>query len=213
MLRGRWIVLGIVIASLASTSLAAAQLEEVGLRIDLTLQPFRQGGAVIWNFALGVFARIGLSEAWGARASLGFDLLSFGPYGSLGLLRAVGSGIVLAGNLNLQWVPHSAMLLTSADAGVLFNLKVGPSARLSLASFPLSWTIASQGGDVASALSFTPSLTVDGATIASGGLVIGGAVTLSALQVPSILGSAAVVPLGGGWVLVPRLTGHVGYAP
>ncbi|MEW5825231.1 MAG: hypothetical protein AB1778_00160 [Candidatus Bipolaricaulota bacterium] len=210
--RSRAVVTLAVVVALAGSAVGA-EVSEFGMRFDLTLHPFRESGEVRWNFALGAFVLLRLNDAWGVRAAAGFDLLNAGPYGTVGILRGVGSNVVLEGNVYVHWLGQAGLLTTTADAGARLHLGVGNDARLSVATFPLTWTIAARGGEISSAIGFTPSLTVDGALVLSTGLVVGEAVTLAALPVPAGLPVDPVLPLGSGWMLIGRLTTHIGFAP
>ncbi len=157
----RWRRVGAVVVAVA-VGLAglghAADLREIGLRIDLTLQPLYAGDAVRWNFDLGGYALVVLAQGWGVRAAAGFNVLSAGPYLGIGLLKAIGSSTALEGDVRLQWTFGVGSPVTTAGAGIRF---AGAADGLfyELAAFPVSWTLASVAGAPA-AFAFSPSFTV-----------------------------------------------------
>ncbi len=206
----RWRRVGAVVVAVA-VGLAglghAADLREIGLRIDLTLQPLYAGDAVRWNFDLGGYALVVLAQGWGVRAAAGFNVLSAGPYLGIGLLKAIGSSTALEGDVRLQWTFGVGSPVTTAGAGIRF---AGAADGLfyELAAFPVSWTLASVAGAPA-ALAFSPSFTVGGGSSLATGLEFGQAVTVTFL--PASPGGRPVLPVRG-WMLSPRLTSHVGLA-
>ncbi len=190
------------------SSAQAASVREVGLRVDLTLQPLYAGSEVHWDFDVGAYALIEFNDAWATRVSAGFDVLSAGPYLGVALLRGLGAGFALEGNLLVQWAFSSPVPVATAAAGVRV---AGAADALfyELAAFPASWTLASVAGAPAT-FSFSPSVTVGGGLQLATGLQFGEALTLTLLHVPS-LAVRPVWSIGNGWMLSTRLTTHLGY--
>ena len=189
-------------------SAQAASVREVGLRVDLTLQPLYAGSEVHWDFDVGAYALIEFSDAWATRVSAGFDVLSAGPYLGVALLRGLGAGFTLEGNLLIQWRFSSSVPVATAEAGVRVAGAAG-GLFYELAAFPASWTLASVAGASAT-FSFSPSVTVGGGFELATGLQFGEAVTLTLLRVPS-LSVRPVWPIGGGQMLSMHFATHLGY--
>jgi hypothetical protein len=207
-MKGRRILATVmVIVVCAGASAAAAELREVGLRIDLTLQPLYADSQVHWNFDVGGYALMAFNAGWAVRASAGFDVLNAGPYVGIGLLRAIGSSFALEGDLTMQWTFGSAAPVTTAAAGARFAGSAG-GLFYELAAFPASWTLASVAGAPA-AFSFSPSLTVGGGFALETGLEFGEAITVTFLPLPATA-ARPVLPVGAGWMLSTRLTTHLG---
>lgn len=206
----RWRRVGAVVVAVAFGLAGlghAADVREVGLRIDLTLQPLYAGDAVRWNFDLGGYARIALAQGWGVRATAGFSVLSAGPYLGIGLLKAIGSSTALEGDVRLQWTFGTGTPVTTAGAGIRL---AGTADGLiyQLAVFPVSWTLAPVAGAPA-AFAFSPSFTAGGGFSLATGLEFGQAITVTFLSAPP--GGRPVLPVGG-WMLSTRLTSHLGLA-
>jgi hypothetical protein len=201
----------LVLTAGVACSAVALDVLEVGVRIDLALQPVRVGTAVHWDFAVGGYGLVRLDEGWGGRASAGYDVLNAGPYVSLGLARAVMSNVLLEGNVTFQWNFRESVSAANLDAGVRFTSGPGSAQRTSLAIFPASWTLNMATGQP-TAFSFSPSFTAEGALVIGTGLLVGEAVTATFLRLPS-LADQPVLALGGGWMLATRFTTRFGYVP
>lgn len=185
----------------------AAELREVGLRLDLTLQPLYAGDVVHWNFDIGGYALLALGPGWGVRASAGFDVLSVGPYVGIGLLRAVGSSLAVEGEALIQWTFGVSTPVATAGVGARW-VGGGDSLIVQLAAFPLNWTLSSIAGAPAMFM-FSPSVTVGGGFALVTGLEFGQALTLKFLAAPP--GARAVLPMGG-WMVSTRWTSLLGLA-
>jgi hypothetical protein len=207
-MKRRWcLALLMVVVMCIGIAAAAADLREVGLRIDLTLQPLYANTQVHWNFDVGAYALVAFGAGWAGRASAGFNVLSAGPYVGIGLLRAIGSSFALEGDLTMQWTFGHAAPVTIATAGARF---AGASDRFfyELAVFPASWTLASIASAPAT-LSFSPSFTIGGGLVLQAGFRFGEALTLTFLPIPATA-AQPVLPVGAGWMLSTRLTTHLG---
>ena len=202
-------LLVLVLGAGVACSAAAMDVLEVGVRIDLALQPLRVGSAVHWDLAVGGYGLVRLDESWGGRASAGYDILKAGPYLSLGLARTVTANILLEGNMSLQWNFRERSSTANFDAGARFRSNPGALQRWSLAIFPASWTLDMVTGQ---STAFSPNVTADVAVQSETGLLFGEAVTVTFLRVPSLAGQP-VIALGGGWMLATRLTTRIGYVP
>jgi hypothetical protein len=202
-------LLVLVLGAGVACSAAAMDVLEVGVRIDLALLPLRAGSAAHWDLAIGGYGLVRLSESWGARGSVGYDILNAGPYLSLGLARTVTANILLEGDMSLQWNFREHSSAANVDAGVRFRSNPGALQRWSLAIFPASWTIDMVTGQ---STAFSPRVTADAAVQSETGLLLGGAVGVSFLRRPSLAGQP-VMALGGGWMLATRLTTRIGYVP
>ncbi len=196
----------VVLIGIAS-SVHAAELREVGLRVDLTMQPVYAGSEIHWNFDVGGYALFAFSAGWAVRASAGFDVLSAGPYVGIGLLRALGSSIALEGDVVIQWTFGQPTPVTTAGAGARFAGSAG-GIFYEVGAFPVSWTLASVAGAPA-AFSFSPSFTVGGGFALETGLRFGEDITLTFLPVPSA--ARPVMPIGAGWMSSVRLTSRLGF--
>jgi hypothetical protein len=190
---------------------AAMDLLEVGVRIDLALQPLRVGNAIHWDFAVGGYGLVRFNEGWGARAAAGYDVLNAGPYLSLGLSRSVVASVLVEGNVTFQWNFLKRSSAANLDAGVRFTSGPGSLQHTSLAIFPASWTLNMATGQPTS-FSFSPSFTAEGALVLGTGLLVGEAVSAMFLRVRS-LADQPVWPLGDGWMLATRFTTRFGYVP
>jgi len=202
-------LLVLVLAASVACSAAAMDVLEVGVRIDLALQPLRVGSAVHWNLAVGGYGLVRLSESWDGYAAAGYDILDAGPYLSLGLARTVTTNVLLEGDMSLQWNFRERSSTARVDAGVRFRSSSGALQRWSLTAFPASWTVDMATGQ---STAFSPNVTVDAAVQSKTGLLVGEAVTVTFLRVPSLAGQP-VIALGGGWMLATRLTTRIGYVP
>ncbi len=203
---GVWLLF---IAVAAAVSAQAMDVREVGVRIDLALQPLYENGAARWDFAVGGYALVDISGAWTVRAGAGYDLLGAGPYLSLGAARSVTEHIWLEGDVSYQWSFSASGPTIAADAGIRFTGPATGTTRSELAIFPASWTLASRQG-APLAFAFSPSFTLYGAVAPGSDLLFGEAVTVTFLRVPS----PSVQPvwdIGGGWMLAARLATHFGY--
>ncbi len=207
-MKGRWI-LAVVMLVVVCTGMSAdaVNLLEAGLRVDLTLQPAYAGSEIHWNFNVGGYALLAFNAGWAIRASGGFDVLNAGPYAGVGLLRALGSSLVLEGDIVIQWTFGQSTPVTTAGAGARF---AGSSGGIfyEVAAFPAGWTLASVAGAPA-AFSFSPSFTVGGGFTLETGLRFGEDVTMTFLPVPPA--ARPVLPVGAGWMLSTRLTSHLGF--
>jgi hypothetical protein len=190
---------------------AAMDILEVGVRIDLALQPLRVGSAIHWDFAVGGYTLVRFNEGWGARASAGYDVLNAGPYLSFGLARSVVTSVLVEGNVTFQWNFLQRSSAANLDAGVRFTSGPGSPQHTSLAIFPASWTLNMATGQP-TAFSFSPSFTAEGALVLGTGLLVGEAVSATFLRVRS-LADQPVWPLGDGWMLAARFTTRFGYVP
>lgn len=205
-----WVPAAVVLLfGVVAATAAGAEWREVGVQVELTLQPLYANGAAHWNFDLGGYALVFLNEGWSLRASAGFDVLNVGPYASLAALRTVVDNVFLEGAVTFQWSFRSSTPTATAGAGIRFMGASSASARSQLAIFPASWTLSSISG-APLAFSFSPSFTVDGAIVLETGLLFGEAATVTFHRVPS-LSVQAVWPIGGGWMLSTRLTTHLGF--
>jgi len=202
-------LLVLVLAAGVACSAAAMDVLEVGVRIDLALLPLRVGSAVHWDLAVGGYGLVRFSESWEGRASAGYDILNAGPYLSLGLARVVTANILLEGDMSLQWNFRERSSTAKVDAGVRFRSSPGALQRWSLAAFPASWTVDMATGQ---STAFSPNVTADAAVQSETGFLLGGAVAVTFLRVPS-LADQPVIALGGGRMLATRLTTRIGYAP
>jgi len=202
-------LLVLVLTAGVACSATAMDVLEVGVRIDLTLQPLRVGSAVHWDFAVGGYGLVRFNEGWGAHASAGYDVLNAGPYLSLGLARTVTANVLLEGDMSLQWNFRERSSAARVDAGVRFRSSPGALQRWSLAIFPASWTVDMSTGQ---SMAFSPNVTADVAVQSETGLLFGEAVTVTFLHVPS-LADQPVIALGGGWMLSTRFATRVGYVP
>ena len=63
-------LLVLVLAASVACSAAAMDVLEVGVRIDLALQPLRVGSAVHWDLAVGGYGLVRLDESWGGARRL-----------------------------------------------------------------------------------------------------------------------------------------------
>jgi len=207
-MRRRWILataaLGLLCVGVAAES---AGLREIGLRIDLTLQPLYANNEVHWNFNIGGYALVTFGPGWGLRASAGFDVLHAGPYLGIGALRALSPRLLVEGDLTMQWGGAARTPITTAGAGLRLAGAVPGGLAYQLAVFPVSWTLASVAGAPAT-FSFSPSFTVGGGFLLETGFQFGEAVTMTFLQAPAA--AAPVLPLGEGWMLSARLTSNFG---
>jgi hypothetical protein len=211
-MRTRRIGLLVLVLTAGIACLAMAMdISEVGVRIDLALQPFRVGSAIHWDFVVGGYTLVRFNEGWGARASAGYDVLNVGPYLSLGLARTVVESVLLEGDVTFQWNFLKRSSVASLDAGVRFISGPRSAQHTSLAIFPTSWTLNMATGQPTS-FSFSPSFTAEGALVLETGLLVGEAVSVTFLRVPS-LADQPVLALGGGWMLATCLTTRIGYAP
>jgi hypothetical protein len=204
-------LLVLVLTAGVACSATAMDVLEVGVRIDLALQPLRVGSSIHWDFAVGGYGLVRFNEGWGAHASAGYDVLNAGPYLSLGLARSVADSVLLEGDVTVQWNFLKRSSAANVDAGVRFTSGPGSAQHTSLAIFPASWTLNMATGQPTS-FSFSPSFTAEGALVLETGLLVGEAVSAAFLRVPS-LADQPVLALGGGWMLAARLTTRFGYAP
>jgi hypothetical protein len=188
----------------------AAELTEVGVRVDLSMRPLRESGAVLWDAALGAYATFSLNESWEARILAGFDVGQTGPFFGASLLRAIAPYALLEGNALLQWGRRTGFL-TVVTAGGRVLPDVGPSHRLSIGILPLAWTLTGTHNPVGTAFTLGPSLTVDAGTLLNSATLFGEAITLHLHPLPA--GPARPVWPIGGFALSLRLTTHVGYVP
>ena len=203
-------VLGLAVAvMLSGTSVFAGAMDvrEVGVRLDLTLQPVYAGDAVHWDFDLGGYCLFALGPAWDVRASAGFDVLSAGPYLGIGLVRILSPSLAVEADSLIQWSFGSPTPV--ATVGVGARLAGGAEGlTYQVAAFPANWTLASVAGMPAT-FSFSPSVTVGGGIALATGLEFGEAITVKFMPAPP--GVRAVLPMGG-WVLSTRLTSLLGFA-
>ncbi len=207
-MRRRWIVVAaLVLAFGCGTAAQAADLREVGMRVDLTLQPLYAGEDIHWNFDLGMYALVAFGAGWAVRASAGFDVMSAGPYAGIGVLRAIGSHLAIEGDLLIQWTFGASTPVAVAGAGARY---AGSADNLfyQLAVFPVSWTFASTAGAPA-VFSFSPSVTAGGGFIVDTGLEFGEAITVTFHRIPS-LAVRPILPIGSGWMLSTRFTSNFG---
>jgi hypothetical protein len=210
-MKGRWarVAVALALAVLgAGVAAGAAEVREVGLRVDLSLQPLYAGSEVHWNFDIGAYALVAFNPTWGVRASAGFDVLSAGPYVGVGLLRALGPHLALEGDILVQWSFASPTPVATAGAGARFA-GAGGGLFYQLAAFPVSWTLASVAGAPAM-FSFSPSFTVGGGFELATGLQFGQAATITFLRIPP-LAVRPVLSAGAGWMLSARITSNLGW--
>jgi hypothetical protein len=186
----------------------SAGVREVGLRIDLTLQPLQVDGEARWNFDIGAYALFTFGAGWGLRTSAGFDVLHAGPYLALGALRALSPHLLAEGDLSMQWSAGAHGPVSTAGVGMRFAGGSPGGLSYQLAVFPVSWTLASAAGAPAIA-SFSPSFTFGGGFLLETGLEVSEAVTFTFLRMPTPA-APPVLPLGSDWVLSTRLTSNVG---
>jgi hypothetical protein len=200
------------LALLAAFSVGcAAQLSEIGVHVDLTMEPVLTNSGIRWDAAIGAYAVFGTSSPWGFRLSAGFDVGEMGPYGNIGAFRALAPYATFEADATLRWTARSGFVSTMSVGGRLIP-DVGPGHRLSFGTFPLTWTLININGRIGSRFALTPNLIVDGSILTGGHTLFGETVTLNLQQIPASLGRP-VWSLGGDLALSLRLTTHAGYLP
>jgi len=186
----------------------AIELAEVGLQIEIGLRPFTFGGSPRWDFQIGAYARLTLSDQYSARVIAGTGVTPFSPFFDIFLARPMTDEWTLEGELTLVIIPARSV---SASAHVGTRLTIGepPAERWELASFPLGWRLEAKDGAIRGAFLLSGNLLLDLTLASPGPLLIGQGVRFHIAR-EAWSDAPSVLSIGSGWAMGFDLMTHIG---
>jgi len=186
----------------------AIELTELGVQLNLRLEPYRQAGRARWWITVGAYGRISFDEEWRLRVVAGSGITAFAPFADLGLVRVYTPHLMVEGNLRLESLPRRG-LLSTARLGGRYVSNPTTGTRVEVTSLPLGWRLSSHGSQLRGDLFLKANLTLDVTIGSPNAGLIGQGVVLHVCR-REVGTEPPVVPLGGSWLLSTELITHIG---
>jgi len=186
----------------------AYELTEIGVELDLGLEPFRgDEGQIYWWITFGVYGRVTVDDEWRLEIAAGSEVRSFNPFADLVLLRVFTPQLMLAGNLLVRSLPQRGLLTTAAIGG-RYAFGDLQDARIELTSLPVGWRLTSFNNRLRGDFFVDGNLRGFVSLGRAGPGVFGEGLELSVVRAG--IDDEPLIPLGGQWALSARLTTHAG---
>jgi len=198
----------LLLVGVVGVSGSAIVLDEIGLQIEIGLRPFMARGNPRWDFQIGAYAYLTLTDQYSARILAGTGVTPFSPYVDLFVARPMTDEWTLEGELVFVLVPARSF---SASAHVGARLTIGepPSERWEIASFPFGWGLRVEDGSIRGDFLLSGNLLMD-LTLASAGSLLIGQGFRAHIAREAWSNEPSVLSIGSGWAMGFDLMTHIG---
>jgi len=205
-MRKGWIAAILVLC--LSVGATAIELNEIGLQIEIGLRPFLERGQPRWDFRVGAYSRLTLTNQYSLRFDAGIGTTPFMPYVDAFLTRPMSEEWTLEGELLIEIIPARSVAAT-ANVGTRLTIGTPPDERWELASFPLGWRLEVANGSIGGDFLLKGNLLLDLTLASPGPLLIGQGIRVGIVR-ESRRSEPSVISIGSGWALGLDLMTHIG---